>query len=262
MVAEAAEGRPSSDTLLLTHAVLVGLTRFLPVPFLDDVLRDALLRRMVDGIARRHDQVLPPDELAAVSGVDEGGLLRSATRAAMRAPLRWLSRKLVFFLAWKQSVDLVSRAYHLGWLVERAFERGSLPAGDPARAAEVRAAIDGACHDVPVTPVERAFREALSGSQHAFRRGATLLARAWRRVPRAERGAERAAVLVEEAVRREDAQMRGVMDRLQAALRSLPDSHFARLSSALDARLRDANGPPGGTRARTSRRGVSSRQLR
>jgi hypothetical protein len=239
MLARRPVPRSSLDALLLTHAVTAGLTRLLPVPLLDDVLRDSLLRRMVDGIARRHGHRLPTGEMAAVSGVDEGGLLRSAARAAMRAPLRWISRKLVFFLAWKRSVDLVSRVYHLGWLLDVAFERGDLPAGDTARAAEVRAAIDAACRDVPVTPVERAFGEALGGSRHAFRRGAALLARAWRRVPRAERGAERAAALVEEAVRREDAEMPGVVERLQAALRSVPKSHFARLREALEDRLRE-----------------------
>lgn len=229
----------SLDALLLAHAVLAGLTRLLPVPFLDDVLRDSLLRRMVDGVARRRGHRLSPAELAAVSGVEESGLLRSAARAAMHAPLRWISRKLVFFLAWKRSVDLVSRVYHLGWLLDVAFERGDLPAGDARRARAVRDAIDAACRDVPVTPVERAFREALAGSRQAFRRAALLLARAWRRIPRRERGAAGAAALVEEAVGREDAEMPGVVERLQVALRSVPEAHFEALREALDARLRD-----------------------
>lgn len=227
----------SLDALILTHAVLAGLTRLLPLPFLDDVLRDLALRRMVDGVAQRHGHRLAREELAAVSGVDEGGLLRSAARAAMLAPLRWLSKTLLLFLARKRSIDLISRTYHLGWLVDHAFERGALPAGDPTRAAKVRAAIDAASRDVPVTPVEYAFREALDGSLQAFRRGAALLARAWRRVPRAERGAGRAAALVEEAVLREGAEMPGIVDRLQAALRSVPESHFASLGAALDSRL-------------------------
>ena len=117
----------SLDALLLTHAVLAGLTRLLPLPFLDDVLRDILLRRMVDGIAQRHGHRLAREELAAVSGVDEGGLLRSAARAAMLAPLRWLSRTLLLFLAWKRSIDLISRTYHLGWWSTTPSSAGPCP---------------------------------------------------------------------------------------------------------------------------------------
>lgn len=224
---------------LITHAVLVGLTPLIPVPFVDDIVKGHLMRRMAHALAASHGRALRPEEVEALTEERGGGALGCLGQAALY-PLKKIFRKIFFFLEWKRAVDLTSRTYHHGYLLDYALGAPELFNARPA--AELRDAIDAVCREAPVKPLESAVGATFRKSKGVLRSAAGLLTGALRR-----RGAERpdrkqvaeAVASVEEQEERELAPITG---GLQSAISNIPDEHFRSMRARLDARLGVARG--------------------
>ena len=72
--------RQVEQSVLLTHAVLVGLTPLIPIPILDDAVKGRIERRMVGELARVHGVALSKDAIAALASDPGDGIFLSIAK--------------------------------------------------------------------------------------------------------------------------------------------------------------------------------------
>src|SRR5947208_15949086 len=101
-----------NQRILVTHAVLAGLTPLIPVPVVDDLAKNYFRKRMVRRLAAANGRGLGVEELTALTREREGGCLRRCLVPAIVYPLKAVFRKVFYFLEWKRAVALSSRTYH------------------------------------------------------------------------------------------------------------------------------------------------------
>ena len=239
----------SRQRTLLVYALLTGLTALIPVPFADDLAKGHLRRRLVHLLARAHGRELSGDTVQALAREpSRGGCLGGCLAQALLYPLKKVFRKVFFFLEWKRAVDLTSYTYHWGHLVDYAFQEGLVavePPGtspnsgpsaraDNRRVDDLRTAIERACQEAPIKPVERAVSVTLRQSRAVLlsaatrirtnlTRGAAERAGKHDEPASAARATEPAAHKEEEAV----SEVSGVAARLQQRIASaVPEAHF------------------------------------
>jgi hypothetical protein len=223
---------------LVMHAVLVGLTPLIPVPVLDDLTKNYFRKRLVRTLAAANGRSLSDEELNALAAERERGCLSGCLLTVLVYPLKAAFRKVFYFLEWKRAVDLTSRTYHFGYLVNYALQRGDeRPAIlDLRRASEINEAIQAVCLEAPIKPVESAIGGTFRQSRRVLRAAANLLAASLRRLTGRAR-AEQLAEAIEEVEPQEEREIDPVVTRMQRSIASVPDEHFRRLREQLDARL-------------------------
>jgi hypothetical protein len=223
---------------LITHSVLVGLTPLIPVPVLDDLAKSYLRKRMVRALAASNGRNLSEEDLGALASEKDGGCLRGCVSALIVYPLKAIFRKVFYFLEVKRAVDLTSRTYHYGYLVDYAMQpqRDGKSILDLRRAAEVSEAIHAVCQEAPIKPVESAIGGTFRQSHRVLRSAANLLASSLRRVAGRAR-AEQVAEAIERVEPEEERELEPVVARMQRSIAAVPEDHFKRLRAQLDARL-------------------------
>src|ERR1044072_8622208 len=78
--------------VLVTHAVLTGLTPLIPVPLVDDLVKNYFRKRLVRRLAAAAGRTLSEEELNALASESEGGCLRGCVMTADRKSTRLNSR--------------------------------------------------------------------------------------------------------------------------------------------------------------------------
>lgn len=232
---------PADDPRLrrvVFFSTLAGLTPLVPVPLLDDTIRDAVLRRMVRELAAARGRSLAEHETRALSGTDRPP--RSCGRMAVSGcltvgfkVLQKIFRKVFIFLAIKESADTASRTFHEGYLLDALFadpelwrfvEAGRRPGDDGGPgalgwdAAAVRRVIDATLAAVDPRPIEGTVRRAFRGSGGLLRRAAALLGRRQREHAEEGDGGRRSADPSAVPVAEEEAVIGGLVDRLSDEL--------------------------------------------
>jgi hypothetical protein len=193
--------------------------------------------------------------------------------------LKRLVRKMSVVLEWRRSIELVTRTYYFGHLLEYAFQQGWYVPGDAKQAVRLRAAIEQAYRSANTEVVRGAVQSSFDRSSKlvlsavrqvtdslqeiTFRRSRvwlrrTVAVRLRQRVPGVARWlyrrlqpseAERVQVTqVEAAVAdrleqdspRVRATLNDLIAQLQSSLTSLPDGHFDLLHTRLEQALRQA----------------------
>jgi hypothetical protein len=234
-----AQARASANQrIIITHAVLIGLTPLIPVPFIDDIVKGYFQRRLVRTLAAAHGRELSAEDVATLTEERGSGCLRGCLGQAFIFPLKMIFRKVFFFLEWKRAVDLTSSSFHQGYLIDYALGEGWLSKAAHARSAdEVRTAIEEVCRESPIRPVETAIRISFKQSKSMLKAGARVLEQALKRITGKtdEREVAEAVTSVEAQEEREIA---GVVSRLQKSIEAIPDEHFSSLRARLAARLR------------------------
>ncbi|MBK8998194.1 MAG: hypothetical protein IPM35_20920 [Myxococcales bacterium] len=123
---------PSFERALVLSALLYSACRFVPLPFADDIFRNAVARLIVSQALDRHGRTFSSKEVAALYSEPVGCL------AGCLTALPKLLAKLILFpirklLAWIGAVRGISRdlvtALLFGRSVERCLVRGLLPEG-------------------------------------------------------------------------------------------------------------------------------------
>jgi hypothetical protein len=226
----------STHAQILTHAVLVGLTPLIPIPVLDDVVKEYFLRRMARSLAAGRGVPLSDADVAALVEERSTGCLSGCVGSVVVYPFKKLFRKVFFFLEIKRAVDLTSSAYHRGLLVDYALAGGIVGGAAARPAAEVAAAIDDVLRAAGTKPVEHAVRLTYEQSVGALRGAASILQRAVQRVPKTG-GMAHVARAVEPIEAEEERELGGVTEALRARIESLPREYFDRLYADLHARL-------------------------
>ncbi len=223
---------------LVTYAVLTGLTPLIPVPVVDDVVKDYFRRRLVRALAVGRGRVLTDAEVAALSTERGEGCMRGCAVQAVVYPLKKIFRKVFYFLEWKRAADLTSQTYHFGYLIGYALEaRAGAPTLLDAHGAErVGWAVAQVCREAPIRPVERVVGGTFRQSRKALFAAAALLGQSLRRLTGRAREAE-VADAIAEVEPREAREVAPVVSRLQSALASVPAEHFTDLRRRLDEKL-------------------------
>src|SRR5947209_6482284 len=165
---------------LVTHAVLAGLTPLIPIPVVDDLAKNYFRKRLVRRLAAANGLQLGGEELAALTRERERGCVRGCLVTVLVYPLKSVFRKVFYFLEWKRAVDLASRTYHFGYLVNYAMQcrDDGTSILDARRASDVSEAITAACRESPIKPVEGAIGATFRGSRRVLRAAAALLSSA------------------------------------------------------------------------------------
>lgn len=155
------------DPHLLAIMVMVGASALLPVPFLDDVAKGYLERRMLRTIASKEAMTLTSEEVDRLTQEpSKGCCLVGCLTGAVIYPVKRLLRKLLFFLEIKRSMDQASTALAESWLFWLALRRGFWsPGRDIAEADRLRTVIEAACNSQGVKPLETALRHAFGGAK-------------------------------------------------------------------------------------------------
>jgi hypothetical protein len=229
---------PKNQRTIAMHAVLAGLTPLIPVPVVDDLAKNYFRRRLVRRLAEAHGRALAPADAEALAAERETGCLTGCAGTLLLYPLKKVFRKIFFVLEWKRAVDLASRTYHFGYLVDHIFgERLDETSGRSA--VEMGAAVDAVCREAPIKPLEAAVGATFRQSKNVLAAGAGLLERSLRRV--AGRGRKKQVESAVESVEaEEERQIEGVVTRLQHAVEAIPEEHFRRLRQQLAERLAKA----------------------
>jgi hypothetical protein len=223
----------ATSTLLIGHAVLVGLTPLVPVPILDDRLRAYFERRLAREIAALHGIALGEDDLRVVGEGPGQDFWAELRRGALLLPVRLLLRKLFLVLNVKRASDAASTTYNRGYLLDVALAAKEHP--PHRRAEDVRAAIDATLVDTPHSPIETAVRLSFEGSKALLRQALSAFIAVLRRL-----GGAPDEVDLAQAVGASDE--RGVfaalVERVREAVAAVPASHFQALEERLLEKLR------------------------
>jgi len=267
-----------NHSIIITHAVLVGLTPLIPIPGLDDLVKAFFYRNMVKALAAAYGAELSADEIARLAEEQGSGCLNGCLFWLIEFLVKRTVRKVLFVLEWRRAIDLVTHTYYAGYLLDYAFKQGWYAPGDVNRAAQLRAAVEHARAGANTTLVNRIVRSSFDESRAlivgvvqqvsnsvrdiAFRRSRmwlrrTLATRLRRRAPRLARWlysrakpaeAEQVALTesqVAQTLEREtpglNRALSGLVEQLQARITSLPEGHFDELEKRLAASLK-----PGG----------------
>ena len=224
-----------NQKLIVTHAVLTGLTPLIPVPIVDDLVKSYFQRRLVRELTRAYAINPTTQEIKILADDPGSGCLAGCLGGALLLPFKLIFRKLFFFLEWKRAADTVSRTFHQGYLLDVALKEGWFPG--QRNAFELRAAIDAVCREVGTGPVGRAVSVTLSQSKAKLRSAATLLNRSLKSVS-GKLDAERVAHAAEAVEVEEEREIEGVINKLQTSIQSVPEGYFLNLRARLAAWLR------------------------
>lgn len=179
---------------LVGKSLLSGLCPLIPIPFLDDWLRDRVKRHATRKLTRTSGLDLDPqavDILATghrpknIQGCVEGCLYSTVTwpaRFLFRLVVKKILRKVIFVLAIKDCVDTFSASFHEHYLLRHALTLGAL-AGVPAqeRVIAVRASIESVRDAVDHRPVERWAGKTFTASRRLLVATARQVTRVLRR---------------------------------------------------------------------------------
>lgn len=271
--------------VVITHAVLIGLTPLIPIPVLDDLVKVFFYRNLVRSLASAYNLSLSANEIAALAEERGQGCLNGCLIGVVEYLVKRLVRKVIFILEWRRAIDLVTHAYYFGHLLDYAFQQGWYTPGDANRAVQLRAAIEQARGSANTNLVRRIVQSSFNQSRKlvlsaveqvadslqdvAFRRSRIWLRRGVavrlrQRAPRLARWlyrrlqpteAERAQVVQAEnalaqTLERESPHVRATLNdlitQLQDSLNSLPKEHFEVLQDRLETTVKLAGAEKGG----------------
>jgi hypothetical protein len=110
------------ELILLYHAILIGASPLIPVPFVDELIAAYFWRRLVAEIAKLHALKLSKEEIRQLASQQDTGCLNGCSTLII-LPLRELYREIFFWLEWRRGIDLATKAYYFGYLLNFTFEK-------------------------------------------------------------------------------------------------------------------------------------------
>lgn len=154
-----------NQTLIITHAVLIGLTPLIPVPVLDDLVKSFFYKRLVRSLAASYKLTLTAAEINILAEDRGQGLIRGCLIGVLEYLLKRLIRKLTVVLEWRRAIDIVTRTYYVGYLMDYTFQQSWYVPGDPQRADRLRSAIEGARENANTDLVKRIVQSSFNQSR-------------------------------------------------------------------------------------------------
>ena len=221
--------------LTVHHALLAAVCQFIPIPFLDDVAGDRVVRRLVDKLLDRNGRGYGAEAVAPLyEGPAQGvaGRVGGFVKGLVLKPVKKVLRTALIVVTIRRALMTAARVVLLGRTIDRCLARGELADDMPDDRRRERAArIDAAVRDVMASPERR-------GLVRLIRQSASLL----RDDEPAPQVPPTAAVDADAAEASLSPKERRRLDRATAELESKLQSEeqrgmLAALDAAVDARL-------------------------
>ncbi len=220
---------------IVFYSLLTGLCPLIPLPLLDDFVRDVLRRRLARDLAAKAGFALHAMEIALLSGTLRSahqGCLRRLLLGGVFKVLKRLIRKLVIVFMVKDCVETVACTFYDAYLLRHGLARGAAVKPGPLA---LRAALDEALADANTQPVEKLVRQSLHGSWRVMLQAARQLAKllrpwAWRR------GGLDAAVEEPIELDQQARELSSIVDRISDGLAG-QSAHLAELRGQLENHL-------------------------
>jgi hypothetical protein len=142
--------------------IAAAAARFVPVPLLDDAIRARAVRIAVSRALRAHGRDYPAGRLDPL-WEDEGvGLIRQVAAVSRRVLFFPIRKYVAIFGAVRGVPNDVMRVVLLARTVDRRLARGELATPDPARAREIRRAVETALDGMDLRLLTAALGDGLS----------------------------------------------------------------------------------------------------
>ncbi|GMU55755.1 MAG: hypothetical protein AMXMBFR33_49010 [Candidatus Xenobia bacterium] len=227
---------PELERDVLFHAILMALTRYVPLPFLDDALRQAAHERMVRRLGTAYQRELSKEEVKVLTE-DRTGCCSGCLLSLFLWPFKKVLARLLVVWDINRTVDAASGYFVSGYLLQVAFSEG-LYHGNAVR---LRDAQDAAAARVSTSPVGRVFQSVLGGASQKLRQAGQELARRLRKQapPAPEQEAEAAREVIEAVEEEEQKALAPVIERLREGLKAIPASYYDELKAAFREALRE-----------------------
>jgi hypothetical protein len=166
-----------NQKLIITHAVLIGLTPLIPLPVLDDLVKAFFYRRLVELLAFRHKLRLTPGEVNILSEDRSRGFFNGCLLGTLEYIVKRSIRKLTILLEWRRAIDLVTHTYYIGYLMNHAFQQNWYVPGDPQQAFRLRSAIEMARLNANTNLVKQIVRSSFKRSRGMILRAVQQMSR-------------------------------------------------------------------------------------
>ncbi len=219
---------PAGFRELVFYSLLTGLCPLIPLPLLDDWVRDLLRRRLVRDLAARGGLSLAAGPVKTLAcgdtSVSATGCLRGLVVLLAVKIVKKIFRKILIFLTIRDCAVTFSQTFHQAYLTRHAVGLGSL-AGEPPPADEVRRAIEAAVAEPDHRPIEKMAWRTFRGSWKLLKRGARQLYRGFSRLRRKGRD-EKSLLEADLHLEDEEQILKGVVDELTEEL--LEDTGYLR----------------------------------
>jgi hypothetical protein len=167
----------TNHPIILTHAVLVGLTPLIPLPVVDDWVKGIFLRSMVRQLAAARGVSPTPAQVDALIQEDFWDSCIEGCFGTLLYLLREVLSKIFFFVEWRRAINLVGYVYYTGFLIDAALQDGyplARPDGSTEPAASLREAVRRARYQANLRLFQHLVRENIRPL--AFLRAGWLLA--------------------------------------------------------------------------------------
>jgi len=225
---------PTRHDIILLHVLYTALTRWIPVPIVDEIAANIMRRQLVKNLAASHGVKIEKPALKILADEDFG-CIYGCLFGVLLFPIKLIVGKLFLLFRLKRFADQASRHYHAARLTDYALRKGLLSPGGP-EPARIRGAIERTCLVAQIGPVGAAFKQVLKKQSGILKDVAALFTRSLRSL-RGIRSEEK----VEAAVKSAEAEAQGRISSLLApfrdALNDIPPEHFERIEALFDAEL-------------------------
>lgn len=226
--------QPRHDIILL-HVLYAALTRWIPVPIVDEIAANIVRRQMLAKLAESHGVTLDKPALKTLAD-EELGCIYGCIFGVLLFPVKLIVGKFFLLFRLKRFADQASRHYHSARLMDHALGSGYLAPGaySPQR---IRGEVDFICLSADIGPVGAAFKQVLKKQTGILRDIAALFSRSLRSL-RGIRSEEKVQAAVQSAEAEAQSRAGGLLAPFRDALNDIPPEHFQRLATQLEARLK------------------------
>lgn len=127
---------------IIYYTVLMMLALLVPIPFVDDVLKNYLRRRMIERLARNYQCELSELEVKVLARENGEGCLSGCLMRMLFYPIKKLFRKMFFLWGWKKALDEASYTLHYAVLLDYSMQEGWLGPQGRYEVSQVRCYIE------------------------------------------------------------------------------------------------------------------------
>jgi hypothetical protein len=232
------------DHHMLAPVVMIGASALIPVPFLDDMAKEYLEKRLFREIATCEGLSLSKDEQEHLTQEPKkrGCCALGCLGSAFLYPLKKLLRKVFFFLEIKRAVDQATTALAQAWLFRLAIHRELwLPGGDIELCHRVRTAIREACQSHGVQPLETAVKHAF------FETKSTMMDFAGKFSKDSPSGDDDMGKAVDRLEKEQEEKLKGITQKLSDSLSEVSESYLERFGVTFEKHLAEELARPNET---------------
>lgn len=229
------------DHHLLAPVVMIGASALIPVPFLDDVAKEYLEKRLFRELAAAEGLKLSKEEQEHLSQEpkNSGCCALGCLSSAFWYPIKRVLRKLFFFLEIKRAVDQATTALAQAWLFRLVLKRELwVPGGDIESCHRVRRAIRQACQSHGVQPLETAVKHAFGEAK------STMMDFAGKFSKDTTTTEDDMGEAVDRLEREQEEKLKGITKRLSASLGEVSESYLERFGVTFEKHLAEELAKP------------------